>query len=80
MTPEPVNAEEGRYRAVRELALDAPEALDRLLERLSDESWRVRKAAVERLAEVRPVERALPHLLSALGFGDDGLTVNSCPT
>lgn len=70
MSPE-LPGEEGRYRAVRELSLDAPDGVDQLLARLSDESWRVRKAAVERLAEVRPVERAVPHLVHALGMGDD---------
>jgi HEAT repeat protein len=77
MTIEPPPSEEGRYRAVRELALDGPDALAQLLARLSDESWRVRKAAVERLAEVRPVERALPHLVEALGNGDDAQARNA---
>jgi len=69
--------EEGRYRAVRELALDAPDAVKVLLARLSDESWRVRKAAVDRLAELKPVERALPHLIDALGLGDDAQARNA---
>jgi len=77
VTAEVTAGEESRYRAVRELSLEAPRALEQLLERLSDESWRVRKAAVERLAEVKPVSRALPHLVAALGKGDDAQARNA---
>ncbi len=58
--------EETRYRAVA--ALDPADGEDRavLLERLADASWRVRSAAVERLAAAAD---ALPALLEALAAG-----------
>jgi HEAT repeat protein len=61
--------EETRYRAV--LALDPDDAGDRavLLERLADESWRVRTAAVERIAAGADPGAALPGLLGMLSAG-----------
>jgi len=61
--------EETRYRAV--LALDPDDAGDRavLLERLADESWRVRTAAVERIAAGADPGAALPGLLGLLSAG-----------
>ena len=43
---------EARYRALRELALGAEGTLPQLIQGLSDEDWRVRKAAVDRLVEL----------------------------
>jgi HEAT repeat protein len=58
--------EETRYRAVA--GLDPADGEDRaaLLERLADPSWRVRSAAVERIASAA---EALPALLEALATG-----------
>ncbi|HUL59681.1 MAG TPA: HEAT repeat domain-containing protein [Anaeromyxobacteraceae bacterium] len=60
--------EETRYRAVA--ALDPAAAADRdvLLERLADDSWRVRTAAVDRLT-LAAHEVVLPGLLAALADG-----------
>jgi HEAT repeat protein len=61
--------EETRYRAV--LGLDPDDAGDRavLLERLGDASWRVRAAAVERIAAGAEPAAALPGLLEILAEG-----------
>ncbi len=60
--------EETRYRAVGEL--DAADAGDRavILDRLADPSWRVRSAAVERIAAV-PGSAAVPELMQVLASG-----------
>ena len=60
---------EVRYRLVRDLALDAPGLVHQLIGYLSDESWRVRKAAVDRLLEIRRHQAAIAALLEALGNG-----------
>ncbi len=62
--------EETRYRAALELELGQAEELDELLARLSDESWRVRAAAVERLAAAPEPKALLPRLLALLDAGD----------
>jgi HEAT repeat protein len=60
--------EETRYRAVGEL--DAADAGDRavILDRLADPSWRVRSAAVERIAAA-PGAAAVPELMEVLAWG-----------
>ncbi|HTT71167.1 MAG TPA: HEAT repeat domain-containing protein [Anaeromyxobacteraceae bacterium] len=64
----PEHDEERRYRDTLELdpALSASAAL--LLERLGDPSWRVRRAAAERLARGEP-SAVVRQLVSALGAG-----------
>lgn len=62
---------EVRYREVRGLDPDSAEGLNALLARLSDESWRVRRMAVDRLAAAREPARVIPVLIDALGAGDD---------
>ncbi len=64
--------EEIRRLAVERLApLSAPEAMPRLLECLGDSGWRVRKAAVERLADA-PGEWGVDEtLVSALSDGEN---------
>jgi len=57
--------EEVRYRAVAALDPAAPGAAALLLGRLADDSWRVRAAAVDRLAEVDPA-LSVPPLVRAL--------------
>jgi HEAT repeat protein len=61
--------EETRYRAVGEL--DPADPADRavLVERLSDPSWRVRAAAVDRIAEGEGGVAALPALVEVLAAG-----------
>lgn len=70
--------EELRRLAVERLmSLPASESLPHLLERLGDASWRVRKAAVERLvalSERRPVE---DRLIEALADGENSGRRNS---
>ncbi|HEY3447146.1 MAG TPA: HEAT repeat domain-containing protein [Myxococcales bacterium] len=66
---------EVRYRAVT--LLDAERDLERVLESLSDESWRVRKAAVERLVGLADPERAIEGLLLRLRDADDAGARNS---
>jgi HEAT repeat protein len=61
--------EETRYRAVPELDLAEPADRAALLERLGDPSWRVRAAAVERIARGPGAEVALPGLLDVLAAG-----------
>jgi HEAT repeat protein len=60
--------EETRYRGVAEL--DAADAADRavLVDRLADASWRVRAAAVERIASV-PGAAVLAELVEVLAIG-----------
>lgn len=58
--------EETRYQAVLDLDGAAPAELDELLARLDDESWRVRRAAVERLAAVAAPTAVVPRLVQAL--------------
>lgn len=58
--------DERRYRAVLRLPLAGPEGLEPLLAALSDDSWRVRKAAVERLVSEVPAAEVIPRLVFAL--------------
>src|SRR5260370_22309587 len=58
--------EEKRYRSVLELDLNGASALEALVQRLYDESWRVRGAAAERLASL-PDRRVIAKLLATLG-------------
>ena len=60
---------EVRYRAVLELV--GGQSLPLLLARLSDDSWRVRKAAVERLAALSVAEGAVDKLVEKLRSADD---------
>ncbi len=58
--------EEARYQAVLDLDGAVPAELSELLARLDDESWRVRRAAVERLAALASPAGAVPRLVEAL--------------
>ena len=61
--------EESRYRDALSLDSEADRAV--LLARLSDPSWRVRKAAVERLCASKTPEVLVKELLEKLGEGDN---------
>lgn len=61
--------EESRYRGSRSLDPEADRGA--LLARLADPSWRVRKAAVDRLCATREPEAVAAALLSALARSDD---------
>jgi len=64
--------DELRRLAVERLVLLPPEeALPHLVERLGDESWRVRKAAVERVAALPDPARVCDALVRALGDGEN---------
>src|SRR5262245_10277463 len=64
--------DELRRLAVERLALlSAEEAVPRLVARLGDESWRVRKAAVERLAGSADPVLVCEALIAALADGDN---------
>jgi HEAT repeat protein len=64
--------EEVRRLAVeRLLALPADESIPRLIESLGDDSWRVRKAAVERLVSCSESQRVVDALIGALADGDN---------
>jgi HEAT repeat protein len=64
--------DELRRLAVEQLALLPPDdALPRLVACLGDDSWRVRKAAVERLAGAPESWLAAPALVEALGDGEN---------
>lgn len=58
--------EEARYRAVLRLDGAVAAELAELLSRLSDPSWRVRTAAVERLGAIADPAAALPRLIDLL--------------
>ena len=62
---------EARYRALD--ALEPGSAVPRLIEALSDESWRVRRLAANRLAQVEPTPEVVRQLVALLGRrGDTG--------
>jgi predicted Zn finger-like uncharacterized protein len=64
--------EEVRRLAVeRAGALPVDEMVSHLVERLGDSSWRVRKAAVERLVACSETSRAEQALIAALGDGEN---------
>ncbi|MFQ5418219.1 MAG: HEAT repeat domain-containing protein, partial [Myxococcota bacterium] len=64
--------EEVRRLAVERVeALSVEEAIARLVERIGDTSWRVRKAAVERLVACSDIGRAVQALIVALGDGEN---------
>ncbi len=64
--------EEVRRLAVERLTLlPSAEAIPVLVERLGDSSWRVRKAAIDRLAESVESSEAARRLVAALGDGDN---------
>ncbi|HCF61341.1 MAG TPA: PBS lyase, partial [Myxococcales bacterium] len=65
---------EVRYRAVMDLERAD---LESLLPRLSDESWRVRKAAVERLVGLPDPSKAVDALVERLADADDAGARNS---
>ena len=63
--------EEVRRLAVERLTLlPSAEAIPMLVERLGDSSWRVRKAAIDRLAASPESSEATRRLVAALGDGD----------
>jgi HEAT repeat protein len=62
---------EVRYRTVRGLSPDDAGQLAQLLAHLADESWRVRRMAVERLASTAEPARVIPELLVALADGEN---------
>jgi HEAT repeat protein len=61
--------EEARYRAAAELDPAAPADLEVLFALLGDPSWRVRTAAVERIAAAADPASVLPGLVGALSGG-----------
>ncbi len=64
--------EELRRLAVERLTLlPSAEAIPLLVERLGDSSWRVRKAAIDRLTESAQFSWAIRPLVAALGDGDN---------
>jgi len=64
--------EEVRWLAVEHLSqLQPAEAIPVLVERLGDSSWRVRKAAIERLAETPDLSRSVEALVVALADGEN---------
>ena len=65
-------SEEVRRLAVEQLLLlPAPEAVPLLIERLGDDAWRVRKAAIDRLVACRDDSLVHPGLRSALADGEN---------
>jgi HEAT repeat protein len=65
------DAEARRLAVERVVALPLGEAIELLVERLGDPSWRVRKAVVERLAALPDVESCAERLVAALGDGEN---------
>jgi len=60
-----------RLSVERLLALPSAEAIPRLIDCLGDSSWRVRKAAIERIVACPEVDRAAEALVSALADGEN---------
>ncbi len=65
------DAEARRLAVERVVALPVDEAVALLVERLGDPSWRVRKAAVERLVGLSDVEACAGRLIAALADGEN---------
>lgn len=63
-------AEEARYREVTGADPSTPDALAVLIKALYDESWRVRKAAAERVPSLKDLDAAVPELLKVLADRD----------
>jgi len=66
-----LEAEERRYRALLEVDVSQPAALEALTAGLHDGSWRVRKAAAEQLARVPRSAQVVPRLVGILGERDE---------
>jgi len=64
-------AEEQRYRALLDVDVSAPGALEALTAGLHDASWRVRKAAAEQLARVPTPDEVVSRLVDILGERDE---------
>lgn len=62
--------DEARYQEIQAVPLDGGEALKTLLAALYDESWRVRKAASERLAQLPEKAEAAQRLVAVLDDKD----------
>jgi HEAT repeat protein len=60
-----------RLAVERVEVLPAAEAIPHLIESLGDSSWRVRKAAIERLVACSNSDRAVESLVGALGDGEN---------
>lgn len=61
---------EGRYRALDALPVTPP-SIPSLLAALTDESWRVRRLAAERLGALQPSPETVRQLVAMLGNRDD---------
>ena len=70
-------SEELRYQALLALPLTEATGLGHLLSALRDDSWRVRKVAVERLTGEVPASLAVPRLIEALSDQDNASLRNS---
>jgi len=66
-----LSAEEQRYRALLDVDVSAPGALEALTVALHDASWRVRKAAAEQLARVPTLAEVVARLVAILGERDE---------
>jgi HEAT repeat protein len=69
--------DEQRYRELLALPLGSEAGLGQLLSALRDDSWRVRKVAVERLSTEVSADLAVPRLIEALSDQDDASLRNS---
>ncbi|HYO53627.1 HEAT repeat domain-containing protein [Archangium sp.] len=71
MIEEGRNAEEARYRALLELDVSVASTREALVVGLHDESWRVRRAAVDGLTRVPEREAVVERLIAVLGERDE---------
>ncbi|MBM7117572.1 HEAT repeat domain-containing protein [Archangium primigenium] len=71
MSEEGRNAEELRYRALLALDVFRPDARERLVEGLHDESWRVRRAAAGGFARLPGRTVSVERLIAVLGERDE---------
>jgi HEAT repeat protein len=74
---ESADAEVRRLAVERAAAMTADAAVPILIDRLGDDSWRVRKAAVERLSSLPETTRAIEALIDCLGDGSNSGRRNS---